>query len=193
MNYLAHIFLSGNNPQIKIGNFIGDFVKGSRFDNYPPDIRQGIILHRKIDDFTDSHEVVKDTVNFVRPAFGRYSAIIVDMYFDYFLAVNFRKYASTSLHIFALQFYFSAILNYKYLPAKVQGFIFHFISSHRLHKYSSHAGLQNSLQIMANYKVSALNPLKTIEFLVEHEAEIEKRFSLFFPDLLAYVNKENEL
>lgn len=190
LNYLAHIFLSGSNPQVKVGNFIGDFVKGSQFNNYPDSIRQGIILHRKIDAFTDSHEVVKETVNFLRPAFGRYSAIIVDMYFDYFLAVNFSIYSSKSLHFFAFEFYFSAILNYKHLPVRVKGFIFHFVSSHRLYKYSTLSGLQNSLQIMANYKTSAIKPEKTIRFLEENRLEIESRFHLFFPDLVAFAKGE---
>lgn len=190
MNYLAHIFLSGTDPQVKVGNFIGDFVKGSQFNNYPESIRRGIILHRKIDAFTDSHEVVKDMVNYIRPAFGRYSAIIVDMYFDYFLAVNFSKYSSKSLHLFAFRFYFTAILNYKHLPVRVKGFIFHFVSSHRLHKYSTLAGLQNSLQIMANYKTSAIQPQKTIQFLEENRLEIESRFHLFFPDLVAFAQSE---
>lgn len=190
MNYLAHIFLSGNNAHLKLGNFIGDFVKGSQFNNYPPDIRRGIILHRKIDAFTDSHEVVKETVSFLKPVFGRYSAIIVDMYFDYFLAVNFQMYSTQSLHAFAFRFYGVAVCNYKYLPDRVKGFIFHFISSHRLYKYSSLEGLRNSLQIMANYKSSAINPALTLDFLVENMAEIEKRFHLFFPDLVAYVIAE---
>lgn len=193
MNYLAHIFLSGNNAHLKLGNFIGDFVKGSQFNNYPPDIRRGIILHRKIDAFTDSHEVVKETVSFLKPVFGRYSAIIVDMYFDYFLAVNFSKYASKSLHFFAFEFYLFAILNYKHLPVRVKGFIFHFVSSHRLHKYSTLAGLQNSLQIMAKYKTSAIKPEKTIRFLKENLLEIESRFHLFFPDLVAFAKQEAQL
>lgn len=191
LNYLAHIFLSGNDPQVKIGNFIGDFVKGSRFNEYPPKIRQGIVLHRKIDEFTDSHPVVRETVNFIRPSFGRYSGVIADMYFDYFLAINFSSYSSESLNVFAFRFYFLVIVNYKRLPVKVQGFIFHFISANRLKKYASIDGLKDSLQIMANYKSSAIEPDKTIQFLLENSDEIEKRFHSFFPDLIEFARKES--
>jgi len=191
LNYLAHIFLSGNRQRLKIGNFIGDFVKGSKLKNYPTEIRQGIVLHRLIDEFTDNHEVVKETVNFVRPAFGRYSGIVVDMYFDYFLGKNFKKYSPrTSLNIFAFKFYFAAILNYNYLPVRVKRFIFHLIFSNRLHKYSTLKGLEESLIIMSNHKVSAIKPDKTIQFLVENEQVLEAKFFRFFPELIEFANNQ---
>lgn len=58
MNYLAHIFLSGSNRKVQLGNFVGDAVKGSSYKNYPPDIAKGIQLHRAIDDYTDRHPAV---------------------------------------------------------------------------------------------------------------------------------------
>lgn len=192
MNYLAHIFLSGNDSQLQVGNFIGDFVKGKKPDDYPKQIRKGIILHRHIDSFTDSHEIVKETIIFLRPTFGRYSGIVADMYFDYLLAKNFRRYSNgKSLLIFAVQFYISALTNYRHLPTKVKRFIFHFILSNRLGKYSTLEGLKDSLDIMAIHKVTALNPLEIIEFLVLHHDYLEMRFHLFFPDLIEFVNKEN--
>lgn len=191
MNYLAHIFLSGNNAELQIGNFIGDFVKGSRMNNYPQNIRKGIILHRKIDEFTDAHPVVRDTVELIKPEFGRYSAIVADMYFDYFLATNFKMYAYHSIHFFSLRFYFSVLKNYRYLPVRVKRFIFHFIGTHRLYKYSSISGLKNSLQIMKNHKTNAIQPEKAIEFLIENTDILEKKFHLFFPDLIGFVKQNN--
>jgi acyl carrier protein phosphodiesterase len=191
LNYLAHIFLSGNDPQIQIGNFIGDFVKGNKLNAYPDRIRKGIALHRKIDSFTDSHPVVRETIAILRPAFGRYSGIITDMYFDYFLAINFSCYASQkSLNKFAFHFYFDSLVNYKHLPHRVKGFIFHFITTNRLGKYSTLDGLKNSLIIMSNYKVAAIKPGKTIDFLIEHHAELEKQFHSFFPDLIEFSKNE---
>ncbi len=191
MNYLAHIFLSGSDSQLQIGNFIGDFVKGNKLNEYPVGIRKGIALHRKIDSFTDSHPVARETVAFLRPAFGRYSGIIADMYFDYFLAINFYSYASNkSLKIFAYRFYFHALINYRHLPERVREFIFHFISTNRLHKYSTVDGLKNSLIIMSNYKVSAIKPQETIDFLTNNHTELENLFHQFFPDLVEYVKKE---
>ena len=191
MNYLAHIYLSGTDSRLQIGNFIGDFVKGSQLDAYPPRIRNGIVLHRKIDSYTDSHPVVRQTIGLLRPAFGRYSGIIVDMYFDYFLANSFSFYAQhKSLNKFAFRFYFYALVYYRYLPGKVKNFIFHFIGTNRLSKYSKLDGLKDSLEIMANYKVPAIDPEETIAFLVENRVELEKMFHLFFPDLIEYVKTE---
>ena len=189
MNYLAHIFLSGTRQRLQVGNFIGDFVKGSKLKNYPTEIRQGIVLHRLIDEFTDNHETVKETVNFVRPAFGRYSGIVVDIYFDYFLGKNFRNYSPhTSLNIFAFKFYMAAIINYNYLPIRVKRFIFHLIFSNRLKQYSTLKGLEESLTIMSNHKVSAIEPKKTIQFLLDNEQELERKFFRFFPDLIEFAN-----
>jgi len=190
LNYLAHIFLSGGNSRVQIGNFIGDFVKGSHFNDYPTTIRRGILLHRKIDEYTDSHPVVLKVKLFLRPAFGRYSGIITDMYFDYFLAIRFNQYSSKSLNAFAFQFYFYALLNYRHLPARVRRFVFHFAGTNRLKKYGSLAGLKESLEIMSNYKVPAIDPQKTIAFLVEHHDELKTDFALFFPDLIDFCQKE---
>lgn len=194
LNYLAHIFLSGKDAHLQIGNFIGDFVKGSKYNNYPTKIRKGILLHRKIDSFTDAHSVVKETVAFLRPTFGRYSAIITDMYFDYFLAIRFSDYhPRKSLHIFAYRFYVAAVINYKYLPVRVKGFIFHFIFTNRLSKYSQIEGLKKSFEIMANYKISAIIPEETIDFLIKNHDDLEKQFHLFFPDLIEFVKTESTL
>jgi acyl carrier protein phosphodiesterase len=193
LNYLAHIFLSGTDHQLQIGNFIGDFVKGSQYNNYPEGIRDGILLHRKIDSFTDSHARVIETVALLRPTFGRYSAIIADMYFDYFLAVNFSTYSrQKSLSRFTRRFYFFAFVNYYQLPVKVRRFIFHFISTDRLSKYATLDGLRRSLEIMAFHKIPAIDPDKTIAFLVENREVMEKAFHQFFPDLVDYVKTEKQ-
>lgn len=192
MNYLAHIFLSGKSGRLQVGNFIGDFVKGSRLNSYPDGIRQGIRLHREIDSFTDSHEVVRETVTLLRPTFGRYSAILVDMYFDYFLALDFHVYSpDKSLERFSYHFYASVLVRYHHLPKRVRGFIFHFVFTNRLAAYSTIEGLKESLQIMARHKVTALEPDKTIDFLLQHHDELQKRFHLFFPDVIEFVRNRN--
>jgi len=160
-------------------------------NDYPATISKGIVLHRKIDEFTDAHPVVRETVAFVKPHFGRYSAIIVDMYFDYFLAKNFNRYSSTSIHLFAFRFYCFTLLNYRHLPWKVKKFIFHFIGTNRLFKYASMSGLENSLLIMKNHKIPAIQPEKIIQFLAIHTEVLEKKFHLFFPDLIEFAKVEN--
>jgi acyl carrier protein phosphodiesterase len=188
LNYLAHLFLSGDDSQVQVGNFIGDFVKGSQLNDYPERIRQGIRLHREIDSFTDSHKVVRETVAFLRPAFGRYSAIVADMYFDYFLAMDFQIYSpEKSLRRFSFRFYFSVLTQYRHLPERVKGFIFHFVFTNRLTAYATMEGLNDSLEIMARHKVKALEPERISAFLLENHDNLRKRFHLFFPDLIEFV------
>lgn len=178
---------------MQVGNFIGDFVKGNKLKNYPDTIRKGIMLHRLIDEYTDNHPVVRETIQLLRPNFGRYSGIVADMYFDYFLALHFRKYADgRSLNIFAYRFYISVLMNYRYLPSRVKGFIFHFVGTNRLAKYASKKGLKQSLEIMATHKVSALNPDQIIAFLDVYSAEIEQKFFVFFPDLIEFVENQKK-
>lgn len=191
MNYLAHIFLSSNSGQTQIGNFIGDFVKGKSYQKYPDKISRGIVLHRKIDEFTDLHPVVCETIAMMRPDFGRYSGIILDMYFDYFLAINFHKYnPNRSLRLFSIRFYFFSILYYIHLPKKVKRFIFHFISTNRLEKYSSLEGLKQSLEIMSRHKSKAIRPDFTINYLQSNSEELEARFHQFFPDLVEFAESQ---
>lgn len=188
MNYLAHIFLSGDNPSRKVGNFIGDFVKGKQYQNYPSEIRKGIVLHRRIDHFTDNHIVVKEAVQLLRSTFGRYSAIVLDLYFDYILANNIACYApNSSLTRIARSFYVSATLRYWYLPKKVRKFIWHFIITNRLEKYKTLEGLEESLKIMASFKTPHISPEEAIFFLKENRVWIENSFHQFFPELITYV------
>lgn len=95
MNYLAHIFLSGNDRCIQIGNFIGDGVKGDGYKQYPRKFQQGILLHREIDAFSDRHPLVREAVGIGRETFGRYSAVVNDILFDYFLASRFQECRSS--------------------------------------------------------------------------------------------------
>lgn len=184
MNYLAHIFLSGNNRQLQVGNFIGDFVKGKSHEDFPKQIQEGILLHRQIDSFTDNHPIFLETVRFMRPTFGRYSGIIADMYFDYFLASDFKRYSpKLSLNCFAANFYISAILNYKHLPQQVKGFLFHFITTNKLKKYATYQGLHRALQIMAHFKTSAIDPELSISFLKENEETLRGLFHTFMPQV----------
>lgn len=182
MNYLAHILLSGDNGKRRIGGFIADFVKGSRFEQYPFDVKQGIILHRRIDAYTDAHEKVKEAKNILRPYFGRYSGIVLDIFYDHFLAKNMSDYAPEGLLKFTRNFYLDMIAYQQYLPLSVKSFAWHFIMTNRLYKYSKQSGVEHSLEIMSNY--SSLPPIskEAIVVLNKYNTELEQNFREFFPD-----------
>lgn len=185
MNYLAHIYFSGSNRQVAVGNFIGDFVKGRSYEKFPPCFQKGILLHRKIDHYVDNHPVFKDTVDILRPSFGRYSGIMADMYYDYLLASDFERYSNgLSLGKFSRDFYLSALLYYRWLPKKVKGFIFHFIRTNRLKEYATYEGLRYSLEIMSAYSIPAIDPALGIEVLAANESQLRIHFDQFMVDAL---------
>ena len=87
MNYLAHIYLSGSSPQIRVGGFIADAVKGGIPEHYPYKLRSGIRLHRLIDNYTDHHPLVREMVALLNREFGRYGGILPDLFFDHYLGI----------------------------------------------------------------------------------------------------------
>lgn len=193
MNYLAHIYLSGDNRLVQIGNFVGDAVKGNTYNDYPEAVRYGILLHREIDDFADHHPVVKEAVLLLKETFGRYSGVLVDIYFDHFLAVDFKQYSGVPLRGFASRFYFALVLNYACLPPRFKNFLWHFILTNRLYKYASVAGIQESLGIMATYKKLPVDPVVAAGFLASHYAELRVLFRRFFPDLEVMCQDRNKV
>lgn len=172
---------------------MGDFVKGRQYESYPKIIQSGILLHREIDSFTDSHPIFMETVSLLRPAFARYSGIMADMFFDYCLASNFDKYSPhQSLDSFSRGFNATCIINYKLLPENIKSFIFHFISTNRLQRYASMEGLEESLRIMSVKKSSAIKPELSISFLKENEGEIRALFDEFMPEVIRFSDKNIE-
>ena len=83
MNFLAHIYLSGEDEGVTIGNFIADHVRGNHFGHYPKEIQLGIILHREIDTFTDTHEIVRESKRRLHERYRHYDGVIIDIFYDY--------------------------------------------------------------------------------------------------------------
>ena len=189
MNYLAHIFLSGSNKKMQLGNFVGDAVKGNSYKDYPQDMCKGILLHRAIDDYTDRHPVVREVVQSLKPEFGRYSGVLLDIYFDYLLASHFELFARVSLKKYTRRFYTSLIINYRYLPVRFKGFIWHFIMTDRLGKYATPDGIREALGIMVEYRHMDLSVDKAIRYMEDHTEELFAVFEPFFIELQDYCNK----
>ena len=84
MNFLAHLYLSQNNSNILIGNFIADHIRGNNFSHLSKEIQQGIILHREIDTFTDAHKVVRKSKRRLHERYRHYDGVIIDIFFDHY-------------------------------------------------------------------------------------------------------------
>lgn len=183
MNYLAHIFLSGSDRQVQLGNFIGDAVKGSAYKDYPQAVANGILLHRSIDAYTDNHPAVKAVIRSLKPHFGRYSAIITDIYFDYLLASRFAEFSDITLKRYSRHFYFTIIRYYSILPGRFRRFMWHFIGTNRLYKYSTKSGIRRSLEIMIRVHSLEFSADDAILYLSGHEEELWNIFLPFFREL----------
>lgn len=150
MNFLAHLYLSGSNAEVRLGNFIGDYVKGNRVKLYPPRVQIGIMLHRTIDQLTDQHKGWKTCRDILRPSYDRWAGVAADVMLDYVLANEWEHYSMRELKGFARTFYFQMLQRYHILPARVRGFLPFMIHSNRLYSYRFDEGIIRTLEIMGN-------------------------------------------
>ena len=106
MNHLAHLFLSQRDTNLMVGNFIADHIKANKIEPYSEEIRNGIMMHRAIDHFTDKHPLVKNSKSRLFPKYRHYAAVLVDMFYDHILAKNWETYSPISLESFSKSAYF---------------------------------------------------------------------------------------
>lgn len=189
MNYLAHIYLSQNNPELELGNFIADSVKGNNYLNYPSTIKEGIILHRKIDAFTDTHPTVKKAKTFFYN-YRHYSGVITDIVFDHFLAKNWEQFHQLPLLKFSQLFYTTLENNWAVLPKRVQLFFWNMKQENWLFMYQSIAGINDILYQM-NIRTKNISKMNfAIIELLAHYNDLEILFFDFFTELENYVNSQ---
>ena len=186
MNFLAHLYLSGDHEQIMIGNFIGDFVKGKDVYNYPSPIKQGILLHREIDRFTDSHGTVKLSKKRLWGKFRHYAPVIVDVFYDHFLAKNWNQFSSRALKDFTTSFYSIAKAKEELIPERANQMLKYMSRDDWLFHYQSVEGINQALtgmsrrtQFVSHMEVASLE-------LENHYEAFNQEFNAFFPELEAH-------
>lgn len=186
MNYLAHIYLSGDNKMIKIGNFMADSIRGKSYEVYERDIKRGILLHRAIDSFTDMHPIYRQSKHRLHSKYGHYSGVIMDIFYDHFLAKNWSLYSKTPLEEFTTDFYILLETNYEILTDKVKSIIPHMRNKNWLLSYSTIDGMQTIMNQM-NYRIKNRVPMdESIQELKEYYTEFESEFKLFFTEIQAF-------
>jgi acyl carrier protein phosphodiesterase len=190
MNFLAHIYLSGSNDQLMIGNFIADFVKGKKKDDYPDEIRKGIELHRFIDHFTDHHQIVLKSIRSVQHRQEKYSGVVIDILYDHFLAANFGEFSAISLQDFSNNTYRILKENWEVLPEKVHYFLPFMIERNWLLNYATIDGIGNALSGLSRRVKYANRMNEAVKDLQEHYADLESDFRIFFPELRVEVAKK---
>ncbi len=186
MNFLAHLYLSGKSQQVMIGNFIGDFVKGKKVDEYKGDIRLGILLHREIDHFTDRHPVVHQSKNKLRKKYRHYAGVIVDIFYDHFLAKNWGEFHETELRTYVHEAYKILNSHQSILPAKVKYMLPFMIKDDWLVNYSRIEGIARVLKGLSRRTKFDSKMDQAPEDLKNYYHEFEQEFLDFFPQLISH-------
>ncbi|WP_104736022.1 acyl carrier protein phosphodiesterase [Hanstruepera ponticola] len=190
MNFLAHIYLSGNNESITIGNFIADGIRGKKYKNYPKDLQIGILLHREIDTFTDAHPIVRQSTKRLHKNYSHYSGVIVDILYDHFLAKNWQKYSETPLDIYVEKFYKSLEDNFEILPERTKKMMPFMIADNWLLNYAKIEGIQRVLDGMNRRTQNRSKMNKATTELNTYYSEFENEFTLFFDELILFSNNK---
>lgn len=183
MNFLAHAYLSDNDENVIIGNFIADRVKGKGWENYSGGIKTGILLHRFIDHFTDTHAVNRESARILQPYFGKYSAVVTDVVNDHFLSVHWDQFHSEKRNNFIHFTYEILQKNISVLPEQSQMMLPFMVKQDWLGSYITLEGISDVLRRMSKRTPFVSNMEKSIVPLQSHYPELEHNFHQFFPEL----------
>lgn len=186
MNFLAHIYLSGDSELITIGNFVADGIRGNKYRLYPAEIQVGIQLHRQIDTFTDAHPIFRQSTKRLHKGYGHYSGVIVDIFYDHFLAKNWNAYSKVPLAVYIADFYQTLTNHIDLLPPRFQKLTPIMIEGNWLLSYATVEGIQLVLNGM-NRRTKGLSKMNNAtKELVEHYDAFESEFTQFFEELMAF-------
>jgi len=190
MNFLAHLFLSCGREGLLIGNFLADYLNNEQVRQYPEAIQEGVRLHRAIDTYTDNHPEVLKGVRRLYGRHGKYASVVVDIYYDYLLSVNWLRYSDKPLPEFCREVYQVLEDHLEIMPPGLQKHLPMMIADNWLLSYGSHNGLSIAFDRM---KMRASRPEYidgALESLVLHFEALNEEFNAFFPDVAEYVRCE---
>lgn len=186
MNYLAHLYLSFGHEEIMVGNYIADAVKGRQVQTYPEGIQHGIMLHRKIDTFTDNHPVVELSKSRIRTSYRKYSGVVIDMYYDHFLAAGWPAWSDVPLLQFTKLAYHTLFRYYMKMPFRMKRILPAMAIGNWLASYADVDNVGLALQGMSrrtNFDSGIENGKQQ---LIQHYDALKSDFDTFFPELVAY-------
>ena len=191
MNYLAHVYLSGDNEETLIGNFIADHVKGKAIMGFSDGIKAGIKLHREIDQFTDSHPQFLESKKRLAHNYRKYAGVIVDMFYDHFLAANWQDYSDEDLQLFTQRVYRIMMNRYLKLPKKTKYILPFMAKSNWLMNYGNFEGLHRALSGMAKRTPFDSGMENATDDLRNDYELYEQEFRVFFPEVMRFSFEKN--
>lgn len=190
MNFLAHQYLSFDIPPVMVGNFIADTIRGSQLEKYPEKVQYGIRIHRSIDTFTDSHPLVLQTRSLLYPWFGKYAAVVQDVFYDHFLAINWKEYSEQSLTTFVKDVYRTLESNKTWMNERAMRTLYYMHSQNWLGNYRFPEGIDRALSGLsyrAKFDSKMDNSLPALE---ENFDAMNTHFRAFFPELIEVIREE---
>ena len=193
VNYLAHLYLAEDSPESMLGSILGDFVKGAIGNRYPPKIKRGIELHRKIDAYTDSHPMTRASRNLYSPAQRRFAGIIVDLCYDHLLYRHWTEFSDLSLDRFISRVYDILMTPRAMLPARLKIMIPVMIREDWLGSYRDLNGVEEALRRLSGRLTNADRLPGAMEEIKVHYRRLEANFLIFFPDLIHFVQNRTGL
>ena len=193
MNFLAHLVLSPKETDFISGNIAADFLKGPDRKFVSKGVQSGISMHRFVDQFTDTHVLVKTSKDRVKNHFRLLSGVLIDVFYDHFLAKDFELIANISLEEFCEYIYETLEKNIVGLPPRLQQFVPIMIRENILFSYRKLEGVQTSLtRINRRIKKKFSVRLAMANFKNIYES-LENDFWKFFPyliDVTEYYRKD---
>jgi acyl carrier protein phosphodiesterase len=189
MNFLAHLYLSYNNEGVILGNFIADAVKGNKLDHFPEDVVRGIRLHREIDSYTDSHPVFRQGKARLSGRYRMFSGVIVDLYYDHFLAKNWVDYSDTDLEKCVASAYKLLLKHYAILPSRSRKILPYMIAQNWLVGYADFDRLTRVFQGMSRRSRFESGMEHAVDDLKKDYSLYESEFRLFFPDIISHIRQ----
>ena len=187
MNYLAHLFLAGDNPDYLVGHMLGDFVKPREIAAYRPEIQTGIRMHQRVDAFSDSHTIFAASRRRFQPPYRRYAGILVDLVYDHFLATHWDSYSpGVSLPEFTRRAYAVLEAEQAILPGRLQRMLPHLVEGDWLSSYRDLHNVARALRGISR-RLRRENPLDdALGALQENYAGLQRDFQAFFPELVEF-------
>ncbi len=188
MNFLAHLYLSGDDEHLMVGNFLADFIPNKAVAQLPTYIQAGVRLHRQIDTFTDQHPLVKQGARRLHQDHGKYAPVILDVYHDFLLAQNWGLYADSSLEAFAANVYEVLLRHLHHMPPMLHDRLPRMVADDWLVRYGTEEGLRFTF---SRVKLRSSAPHffeNAVESLTKHYPDFNKEFNSFFPDIIEAVN-----
>lgn len=192
MNYLGHAYLSFNSPHVLVGNMISDFIKGRDKFMFSGNIQKGIALHRHIDEFTDSHPVTKKAMEVFRPHYRLYSAPIVDVLYDHFLANDKNLFDDVSLKEFCASAYGHLENHSGFLPNRFLQMFTYMKTEDWLYNYKYAEGMRKSLYGLMRRATFIKESETAYHLFLEHHSYLNECYQNFFPDVKLFAKQKFE-